>query len=215
MEHLPNSIGDLKSLWSLSLQYNKFETLTSSISKIPTLDSIDLSYNFTLKTLPPSLKNMKDLYISCEQCYNLNSESGVEIGIADSKDFEIHDSGEITINLIVKDIGDAPAFGYIHYKDQLLNPHTLVIEDEVISVEFNYNYLERFELTLKNEGGFTRLKLYECISEAHIQLYENEMKSNKEKFSHFTFYEVSDYKISMVYFKPEEKIWEIIIHSTY
>ena len=207
LKRIPNSIGDLKSLRKLNLESNRLKTLPSTIGNITTLSFIDLSYNFPLKTLPLSLKNLKDIHVSCDQCYNLTTELGDEIKISGFKDFEVHDSGVIIINLIVKEKGDAPAFAYSHYKDQLVNPHTIVIEDEVISVVFNYNDLHKFDLILKNKGGFTRLNLYERISEAHAQLYENEMKN--------TYYEVFDYIISMVYFKPERNIWIISFHSTY
>lgn len=207
LERLPNSIGNLKSLRRLELPGNKLETLPSSIGNITTLSFIDLSYNFPLKTLPLSLKNLKDVHVSCDQCYNLTTELGYEIEISGFKDFEVRDSGEIIIYLVVKEVGDAPAFGYSHYKDQLVNPHTLVIEEEVISVVFNYDDFQKFDLILKNKGGFTRLKLYERISEAHAQLCENEMKN--------TYYEEFDYIISMVYFRPEENTWQISFWSTY
>ena len=217
LPYLTESIGYLKSLRRLDLQRNKLETVPNSLANLKSLNSIDLSYNFTLLTLPASLLKLKGLFIGCQQCYNLNitdSEIGDDVQIFLTEDFRVSNSGDISIYLIVKNIGSAPAGGYTTYKDKLLNPLTRVTLDESISVLINYYHLDRYYLTFRNKGGFTRLKLYELISEAHHQFYEGD-KIFSEEPTALTFYDILDLTISSITYYPQERRLKVTIYPTY
>ncbi len=217
LTYLPESIGNLASLWKLGLSRNKLQTVPSSLANIGVLKEIRLGYNFTLCTIPTPLLKLKGLIIGCQQCYNLNiadSEIGDDVKIFSPKDFRVSDSGNKSLYLIVKNIGYAPAGGYTIYKDDLLNPLTQVTLDESISVHINYYHVSRYYLNFRNKGGFTRLKLYELISEAHCEFYEGD-KIFSEKPTALTFYELLDFTISGISYSPQKKNLEVTIYPTH
>lgn len=60
------------------------------------------------------------------------------------------------------------------YDDELVQPYTIVITHDEITISFDYPLSNPTRMTFTNPGGFTRFDFFRCVYEGYKKIYEQE-----------------------------------------